>query len=319
MVSELGQSIKQEADVESVANDRLERIQAVLANLQKQTTEPQSGMYTELPDTTEEKKEQLVAVLQSLERGFGNVQQLLDHHDDVPPMLTEEQLALYMDTIGQIPYFILGLHGRTFTKADLLQEGYLALVNAVRLYDPELGTDFRSYARKTVRGTVLRCIRDRDRLVKLPRKFFERNTLITEASQQIEQRGEKPTDKEIAEMTGLDVDYVSEERRDYHLTEFVPILQGRSDGDNIKYIDIPDDRIEASIEMVDDRLLLGELFSLLSPIEREIICARFGFPPYERPHSQTEIADARSISQVHARRIIRRAVEKMRDYLEETS
>ena len=53
-------------------------------------------------------------------------------------------------------------------KADFLQEGAQGLLRAIRLFDTARGVRFSTYASWHVRAFVLRALRDKSHLVRLP-------------------------------------------------------------------------------------------------------------------------------------------------------
>ena len=63
---------------------------------------------------------------------------------------------------------------------------------------------------------------------------------------------------------------------------------------------------------IDDRELVVQLIARLPEREQEIVRLRF----YQR-RSQTEIAEAVGISQMHVSRLLRRSFEQMREWLED--
>ncbi len=79
---------------------------------------------------------------------------------------------------------------------NLHSAGLVGLLNAVRQFDPKLGTAFESYARLRIRGAVLDELR---RMDWVPRSVHLKARQIEAAMRELEQaRGRIPTDEEMA-------------------------------------------------------------------------------------------------------------------------
>ena len=69
----------------------------------------------------------------------------------------EETLVLRYNRMVRIcarPYFLAG-----GDSEDLIQEGMLGLINAIRAYDPSCGTAFRTYAERCIRNRLISAIK----------------------------------------------------------------------------------------------------------------------------------------------------------------
>jgi len=199
---------------------------------------------------------------------------------------------------------------------DLRQVAMVGLVKAVDRFDPEYGATFSAFAGRTIEGELKRHFRDRSWGVRVPRGAKELHLLVRNASDELSQRiGRSPTVDEIAA-------HLQVERDD--------VLRGLSASAayNVGTLDggAGDDEAEMSGDRqralatdedgyghIDDRELVVHLIERLPEREREIVRLRF----YERK-SQTEIAEAVGISQMHVSRLLRKSFEQMREWLEDT-
>jgi RNA polymerase sigma factor (sigma-70 family) len=94
---------------------------------------------------------------------------------------------------------------------DLFQVASLGLVKAVDRFDPEMGTNFVSFAMPTVVGEVRRHFRDHTWSVRVPRRAKEIKPLITKAIEHLHQElGRSPKVSEIAAHLHIDEDDVLE-------------------------------------------------------------------------------------------------------------
>lgn len=132
---------------------------------------------------------------------------------------------------GRLPDFI--------DQDDLEQMGVIGLIEAARGFDPSRGVPFEPYARTRIRGAILDALRKQS---DLPRSAMQNQRTHNEAQRQLSQElGRAPTQAEIAEELGLDVDDFQKERNHAHqyhvvamedVTSEVELLSGDSLGDN---------------------------------------------------------------------------------------
>ena len=56
---------------------------------------------------------------------------------------------------------------------DIIQVGSLGLIKAIRLYDPKVSKNFRSYATYLITGEIRHYLRDKANMIKAPRAIQE--------------------------------------------------------------------------------------------------------------------------------------------------
>ena len=74
--------------------------------------------------------------------------------------IAEEALVMRYNRLVRVcarPYFLAG-----GDSEDLIQEGMVGLLNAIREYDPGKGSSFRTYAETCIRNRILSAIRAAD-------------------------------------------------------------------------------------------------------------------------------------------------------------
>ncbi len=99
--------------------------------------------------------------------------------------------------------------GRGIELEDLRQVAAMALVNALKGFDPSRGLRFTTYVTPTITGTVRNYIRDRAQLVRTPRGLREQGMQMDRVVEQITQRlHREPTIPELAEHLGWTVEQV---------------------------------------------------------------------------------------------------------------
>src|SRR4051794_2983532 len=122
--------------------------------------------------------------------------------------IVEEIVHLYLDLCASMA----GRYdGRGVEHDDLVQVARLALVKAVRRYEPGHAPSFAAYAVPTISGELKRWFRDRGWVVRPPRRLQELRGQIQSLRAQLEQElGASPSDADLAQATRATVEEVRE-------------------------------------------------------------------------------------------------------------
>lgn len=195
---------------------------------------------------------------------------------------------------------------------DLVQVGTIGLIKAIDRFDPSRGNKLASFATPTILGEIRRHFRDRSWTVRVPRGIQEARAQITQAVSELSaQNGRSPTVNEIAEWASLPVDEVLDAlaagsaQRPAQLAS--PGSEGEEDGGIAVGLDDP------GFAQAEARAMLSAGLADLPPRERVIIHLRF-----EEGLTQSQIAAQVGISQMHVSRLLRRALETLRESTEES-
>lgn len=121
--------------------------------------------------------------------------------------------ALVMAHLGMVKRVALHLKVRIppFMELDeLIQVGMIGLLEAARAYNPSKGIEFEGFAHSRVRGAILDEVR---RLSFLPRSAVAFNKSHSKATDELaSELGRVPTEAELAEHVGKDLDAFQKER-----------------------------------------------------------------------------------------------------------
>jgi RNA polymerase sigma-B factor len=185
-------------------------------------------------------------------------------------------------------------------------------VKAVDRFDPEMGTNFVSFAMPTVVGEVRRYFRDHTWSVRVPRSAKELKPMITKAIEQLQhETGRSPSVSDIAGHLQLDVDTVLEamEASAAYRTASLdaPARAGEEAPETHRGLAQEDRELTRML----DAATIRKLLDTLPGRSRMILYLRF----FEHM-SQAEIAQHVGTSQVHVGRLLKAALEQLRSQLD---
>ena len=197
---------------------------------------------------------------------------------------------------------------------DLVQIGAIGLIKAIDRFDLERGVELTTYATPNIIGEIKRHFRDKGWAVRVPRGLQELNVQLSRLMETLTvQLGRSPTIPELAEEAGVDEEEVVEALevgRAYASRSLTRQLDSE-EGAGAELIDLIDDE-ERGYEAAENRELLASGLKALDDRERRIVQLRF-----VEGLTQSQIAVAVGISQMHVSRLIRRALEKLSEEIEE--
>jgi RNA polymerase sigma-B factor len=194
---------------------------------------------------------------------------------------------------------------------DLVQIGAIGLIKAIDRFDLSRGVELTTYATPNIIGEIKRHFRDRGWAVRVPRGLQELNVQLSRLVEQLTvQLGRSPTIPELAKAAGVEEEAVLEALESGRAYSSLSLSQGsggQDEGDELDPLESLGE-IEHQYEVSEDRAVLAPGFRVLDDRERRILHLRF----FEGL-TQSQIAQQVGISQMHVSRLIRRALEKIRD------
>lgn len=240
--------------------------------------------------------------------GLARDEDLLERYSRLrEPEIREELVRRYMPFARSMA---LRYRGGSEPTEDLIQVASLGLVNAIDRFDPERGVPFIAFAAPTVLGELRRHFRDRVWNLRLPRGLQERVSKVDEAIRKLTGELERsPTIREIAAELEISEDEVLEAfaAGDARRTMSTDQPVGGPDVDEMTI----GDRIgqdEHGYDDVEHRATIATGLPFLS--ERERLVLRYRFVD---DMTQSQIAEKIGHSQMHVSRILRAALERLRE------
>ncbi len=196
---------------------------------------------------------------------------------------------------------------------DLVQVGFIGLLNALSKFDPEAGVRFNTYATYLVAGEIKHYLRDRSQTIRHPAWLQELRHKVNRSMSVLTQSlGRTPTNREISEELGVSEQAVQEVFQTQEMLRVASLDaggQGDDDGDT------EGERLDAASFCpeqlsMEDRVVLEHAMRQLRDLERQVLL-HFHFDAM----NQTEIAAKLGISCNYVSHILRQSLAKLRKIL----
>jgi RNA polymerase sigma-B factor len=193
---------------------------------------------------------------------------------------------------------------------DLLQVASLGLVKAIDRFDLSRGTAFSSFAVPTILGELKRYFRDLGWSVHVPRGAQELALKVEDARQKLTTRtGRPPSVPELAEYLELSLEDVLEALETAGAHHTASLDSPRDDGeDESGTLADAFGQVDERFEVVDAKVTIAAAAEHLGARERRVLLLRF-----VEDLTQSQIASLIGVSQMQVSRILRRALDQLRE------
>jgi RNA polymerase sigma-B factor len=193
---------------------------------------------------------------------------------------------------------------------DLEQVASMGLIKAVDRFDPGRGVPFKGFAAPTILGELKRHFRDRVWTVRVPRSIQEGIADVESATADLAGELQRmPSVREIAARVGkdeTDVLEILEANQKRRPTSIDRTLRG-DDDDSAPVAELIGDE-DRGFEMVEGKLAIEQELPHLDERERRVLALRFA-----DDMTQSQIATEIGCSQMQVSRILRKALDKIRE------
>jgi len=254
------------------------------------------------------------------------------------PILTEEEekeLAIRLKETGDVDaayklttanLMLVVKIAMTFKREwqnlmDLVQEGNVGLMKAVKNFDPFRGVRLSAYASWWIKSYILKYILDNWRLVRVGTTNTRRKLLfnLKKEKERLEREGFDPSTKLLADHFGVDESEIIDVEASIGAVDVSMDTPTRPDSPMTPAQSLSDGRsLEKGAEIDQFRKILQQKIerfkSDLKPAEIEILEKRI---LSESPQSLQEIGDQRGVTREAVRQSEQRLLKKFRIYIEE--
>ena len=211
---------------------------------------------------------------------------------------------LCSENMGLVKKIASGFSKNGAAYEDLVQTGAIGLIKAIDNFDISKEVQFSTYAVPMILGEIRRFLRD-DGFIKVSRNLKQIASKGIKAREELKKElFREPTVKEISIRCGIAAEELA--------YAFDAVRE--PDSLNREIYESSDKTWECELsseneeEKITDRILIDEILSKISPVERQVIVLR-----YFRNKSQQEIGKILGMSQVQVSRTEKKVFEKIRE------
>ena len=295
-----GIEVLEARDAEDETESKLslhEQLDALAKKVRKRASDPVRMYLTEIGKVSLLTKEEEIQLAKRVEQG----------DDAAVEKLIRSNLRLVVSIAKK--YL-----GRNLSMLDLIQEGNMGLMKAVKKYDWRRGFKFSTYATWWIRQAITRAIADQARTIRVPVHMIETINKFHRISRQLAQElGREPEPEEVAKKMDLDPE---KGREILKIAQEPTSLQKKvGEDDDSELADFIEDEMVASPDEAASAELLKEqmreVLESLTPRERKVLELRFGLED-GRGRTLEEVGRDFGVTRERIRQIEAKALRKLK-------
>jgi RNA polymerase primary sigma factor len=202
--------------------------------------------------------------------------------------------------------------GHGLPMEDLVQEGMLGLIRAVEKFDWRRGFKFSTYGTLWIRQAIQRGLQNHGRTIRVPVHVSQRQVKVRKVESELSTKlGREPTDEEIAAVTEIPLEEISELRE---LSRAMTSLDQpvSEDGETALGDLLASERPEPLEEVADNQRnqVVNEAVERLPAAERSVIQLRFGLAG-EDPKTLRQAGSELGITAERARQLEEQGLRRL--------